>query len=117
MTGEPWFDGPTAGLVGGIGGSLIGVWGGVFGSLCGWLVPKGRGKGFLLGSQIVQAVLGVALLLTGVTALAMGQPYHVWYGFLLSGVLMTLLGAMFFFTLRKRYRDTELRKMRADELT
>jgi len=116
MTGEPWFDGRTAGLVGGIGGSLIGVLGGVFGCLCSWLVPKGRGKGLLLGGLAAMGGIGVACLLTAATALAMGQPYHVWYGFLLAGVLLTVLGGVFFGVLRKRYRAAELRKMHASEL-
>jgi hypothetical protein len=116
MTGETWFDSPTAGLIGGIGGGLIGVWGAVFGSLCSLLIPRGQGKRLLLGSMVVQAVLGVAVLLTGVTALALGQPFFVWYGLLVGGVLMTLLGCAFFFTLRRRYRAVELRKMQADEL-
>lgn len=116
MTGEPWFDGPTAGLIGGIGGSALGVLGGVFGGLCGWLVPKGRGKDLLVGMTVAMAVLGVGCLLTAATALATGQPYAVWYTFLLPGFLSALLGTIFFFTLRKRYREVELRKMHAQDL-
>lgn len=116
MTGEPWFDGPTAGLLGGIGGSVIGVLGGVFGCLCAWLVPKGQGKGLLMGAMAVTGGFGVACLLTAATALATGQPYHVWYTFLLPGGALTLFGVLFFFVLRNRYRETELRKMHASEL-
>lgn len=116
MTTEPWFDGPTAGLIGGIGGSVLGVMGGVFGSLCSWLIPKGRGKALLLGMTVAMAVLGVACLLAAATALATGQPFAVWYTFLLPGFLLTILGGVFFFVLRKRFRDVELRKMHAEEL-
>lgn len=116
MTTEAWFDGPTAGLIGGIGGSALGVLGGVFGSLCSWLIPKGRGKALLLGMTVAMAALGVGCLLTAATALATGQPYAVWYTFLLPGFLMTLLGTMFFFVVRKRFREVELRKMHAQDL-
>jgi len=116
MTGEPWFGDRTAAWIGGIGGSAVGLCGAVFGCLCSWLVPKGRGKGLLMGAMAVQFVVGVALVLAGATALATGQPYHVWYVLLLPGLVTAVLGGVFFFVLRKRYRDAELRKMHASEL-
>ena len=116
MTGEPWFDSRTAGLVGGIGGSLIGVLGGVFGYLCSWLVPKGRGKGLLLGGLAAMCVLGVACLLTAATALAMGQPYHVFYPLLLGGGIVTLVMGGLLPVLFAGYRRAEARRMQAQDL-
>lgn len=116
MVTEPWVDPRVMIWAGSIGGSLVGLWGGLFGSLCGRLVPKGKGRRWLLGSLYVQVAVGVAALLSGLVALFAGQPYAVWYPGLLLGVILTATGVPFIGMLRHLYREAELRKMQADEL-
>jgi hypothetical protein len=65
---------------------------------------------------VAGAGVGVLLLLFGLVALAAGQPYAVWYPCLLLGLLLSVLGTVFVFVMRNRYRQVELRKMQADEL-
>lgn len=113
---EPWVDPRVMIWAGSIGGSLVGLWGGVFGTLCGRLVPKGKGKPFLLGSLVVQVLIGAAGLVFGLVAVAADQPYVVWYPGLLLGLILTGTGIGFLSMLRQQYRQVELRKMKADEL-
>lgn len=108
---EPWFDGPTAGLVGGVFGGLAGLWGGAVGTVGGWLVPRGRGRGTAFALLGVGAVLGLLLVGLGVAAVVAGQPSHVWYAFLLPGGLLTALGFGFIPVMQGRFRAVEEQRM------
>ena len=111
---EPWFDQNTFGalfgsIAGGVGGSLMGGWGG----LAGWLAPKGRARGFIYASWVVFMVLGAISLAFGLYALAVGQPYGIWYPLvLIGGILTVVLGALRP-TVRRTYEQAEARKMEA----
>ena len=54
---ESWIDPKIAIYIGSIGGILVGIWGGVIGTLCGFLVPKGCGRHFLIPVLNVQSVV------------------------------------------------------------
>ncbi len=112
---EQWFDQKTAGLIGGIIGTALGITGGVIGSLSGICVQKGWKK---LIYTIYALTIAVCCILSiiGVVALICKQPYHVWYPFLLSGLLGTVLLSILFPVLRKRFTECELRKMQAKDL-
>jgi peptidoglycan/LPS O-acetylase OafA/YrhL len=73
---EPWFD-PNrwAWLPGTVLGSSIGLWG----ALTGALVPQRRGRAVVFGLGLLLAVLATASVAAGVTALATGQPFAVWF--------------------------------------
>ena len=116
MAAEPWVDPVVMTWVGSVGGSLVGVWGAVLGTAGGYLVPRGRGKGFVFGLLVAGAAVGAVALAYGVAALVAGQPYPVWYGPGLIGVILLGLSVPFVFVMRHRYREVELRRMRADEL-
>lgn len=112
----PWFDARSSAMFGGIGGAAAGVLGGVVGAAGGILAPKGKGRGFVLGSMMVGAIFGVLALLTGIVALVLGQPYHVWYPlFLLGAVLGGVMGGLIP-VVRRRYREAEQRRLDADAL-
>lgn len=114
---DPWFTEQMAGAVGGIGGGAIGVlFGGVGGTLGGMLAPRGACKRLVLGYFIGWGAIGVALLVTGVVALALSQPYHVYFPFLMMGVLVTVLSAGLTPVLNKRYREAEERRLDAEQL-
>jgi hypothetical protein len=90
-----WWTSQEAGLIGGIGGSAIGVFGGILGATIGLLAPRGIARPLVLGAQIAMAALGVVLLGAGVYAAATGQPYHVYYPLLLGGLLAAgLMGGL-----------------------
>jgi hypothetical protein len=60
--------------------------------------------------------VGVGALVTGLVALACGQPYGVWYPLLIGSFPLAVLASVFVFVARHRYRQVELRKMQAEEL-
>ena len=106
----PWFDANMwAWLPGTMYGCLLGVWG----SCAGMLAPMGKARSLVLGSCIVFTVVAAAFLVTAVIAIATGQPYGIWYGFLLPGILGMILCPMFYPLMRKRYREAEERRMHA----
>lgn len=118
MTPDPWFTEQTAGLVGGLLGGLYGglMIGGIGGGVCSVLAGKGKGKAFVMPYTISMALLGVAMLSVGLFALVSGQPYAVWYPFVLIGALGTGLGGMLVFMCRRSYLTADTRKLDAQSL-
>jgi hypothetical protein len=108
-----WFDGATAGIIGGIVGTACGIYGAALGSLAGFLIPRGRGRKFLLGMIVCTNIIGITSILIGISALLLGQPYHVWYGFVLLGGIFVFVFFPFFFVIPNAYRQAELRRMQA----
>ena len=108
-----WWGPRTAGLVGGVVGSLFGCLGGAIGLLA------GRGKGRALAMGLVKGMLGLGAisLVVGVVAVFRSQPYAVFYPLLLGGVLGVGLPSFLIPTLRRRYEELELRKMKARDLS
>ena len=113
---EPWFDENTFGaLFGAIGGGMGGVMG-TWGGLAGWLAPKGRARGLIYAFWAVFMVLGAISLALGLYALAVGQPYGIWYGpTLMGGLTLVLMGALFP-VVRKRYAEADARRMEAEAI-
>ena len=103
-----WILGPVLG--GGVGGVLCG---GIGGGVCGTLASLGRARGFVLGYYRFLAGLAIAFVALGLTGLAMEQPYHVWYPFVLTGFVMAFCIAFVYPALRKQYRLAEQRRMDA----
>ncbi len=112
---EPWFDPIRWGW---LPGTALGVLAGVWGSLAGLLAQ--RWPSLVIASLWVWLLGSAALLVTAVVALTTGQPYGVWYGLLLPGVLGTTLGVVFLLVLRPQFdalrRLAEERKMQARDL-
>ena len=104
-----WWDDRTAGLVGGIAGTVLGCLGGLIGMLAG--VGKAREFVMLLTAAIVLA--GVACLALAIVALLQTQPYCVYYPLLLLGGLSVLVMGPLRQTLRRRYQHLELRRIAA----
>ncbi len=112
MTVEPWFNPMWSflpgTLLGAVGGSGIGILAGIF-------APQGKAKGLVYGFNAFFFLAGVVLLILGVAALAMGQPYAIWYALLLPGILGTCLFGGAFWILGQRYRQAELLLMTAKD--
>lgn len=104
-----WWSERTGGWIGGITGGIAGLLGG----LIGLLVTLGKGRRFVFALMWFCIVAGVALAVFGLAALCMRQPFAVWYGPLLAGVIMTAVVSSNIRTVRKRYEAIELRRMTA----
>ncbi len=104
-----WWTGRTAGLIGGIFGSVLGCLGGLIGTLGG----MGKARRFTLGLVKAICLLGLLLTVAGIVALFQSQPYAVWYPLLLLGILGSAIMGGLLPVLRRRYEQVELRKMTA----
>ena len=107
-----WWDDRTAGLVGGIGGSILGCLGGLMGTLGGF----GKARRFVIALTILMTLSGVAALVAGLVALGGGQPYAVYYPLLLFGGVATVVCGGLLPVIRRRYAEIELRRMKAMDL-
>jgi hypothetical protein len=104
-----WWSDRDAGLIGGIGGTLLGLCGALVGTLGGC----GIARWLVLPLTVLLTLLGIASLVAGVIALSIGQPYAVFYPLLLAGILVPAVMGPMFFLMRCGYRQRELRKMAA----
>jgi len=114
---EPWFEPNHFGawygaLVGGVGGGL----GGTLGALAGMLVPRGIGRPWILGTMYVLVAAGVAQLLFGIYAWICGQPWGIWYGPVLGGIIFTAVIGGLVPVARHGYRLAEERRLEAEGL-
>lgn len=110
--GQPesaWWTERDVGLIGGIGGSAIGLLGGLVGSLGGC----GKARRFVLTLTAAVAGLGVVGLVTGLIAFVLRQPWAVCLPLLLFGILLPVVMGPMFFLLRWAYVQRELHKMAA----
>jgi hypothetical protein len=109
---EPWFE-PNQWAW--LPGTLLGVLGGTWGSLCGVLVPRGKGKAFMWASFWTFMMVGVALSSAGIVALVNEQQYGVWFSLLMAGVLTLLVIGPLGLVMRQAYRQHEQRRMQAQD--
>ena len=107
-TGQ-WFSDRSAALLGGIGGSLIGLWG----TLIGVLSSRGKARHFVLGSANALLVIGIASVVGGVMAIATAQPYTVYYPLLLIGIIVVAVCGKTRGSLSARYGQLELKRMQS----
>ena len=104
-----WWSERTAGLLGAIVGSVIGL----AGAVVGVFVARGRARRFVLLVLLGMVALGALFLGIALAAVAAGEPRHVWYPALLGGVISFALGVSLLGPVRRRYAEIELRRMRA----
>lgn len=107
-TGQ-WFSARSAGLIGGIGGGLLGLWG----ALIGVLSSRGKARGFVLGSANTLLIVGIACIIAGVIALASTQPYAVYYPLLLIGIIVVAVISKLRGALSAQYEQLELKRMQS----
>ncbi|HEV3257176.1 MAG TPA: hypothetical protein VG013_09875 [Gemmataceae bacterium] len=109
---EPWFDPMYAWLP----GTLLGVIAGSLGGLAGWLGPKGKAKALVLGGFWVLFGVSAVMLVAGLAGYFSGQPYGVWYGLGLAGLIGVLVLGLNAPQLFRWYRQAEERRMSARDL-
>ncbi len=107
-TGQ-WFGYRGTALLGGIGGTLIGLWG----ALIGVVSSRGKARRFVLGSANVLLVIGIASVVGGVVALATAQPYTVYFPLLLIGIILVAVIGKIRSSLSVRYEQLELKRMQS----
>jgi hypothetical protein len=111
---EPWFN---AAYYSWIPGTLLGCLGGLWGALVGTLAPRGKAKALVLGFGGFLLLAAVFLLAAGVVALVNGQPYGVWYGLGLAGLVGTGVMGPLMPTAVRVYRQAEERRMQAQDFS
>jgi hypothetical protein len=104
-----WWSAQTGGWIGGVAGSVMGV----IGAAIGTLASLGRGRRLVLAGLVALGVSGLLLLTVGAVALALGQPYEVWYPLLLMGVIDSVVPFSLLPSVRRRFEELELRRMRS----
>jgi len=104
-----WWSDRTAGIVGGVGGTLVGV-------LVAWLAAltaRGRARRLVLGAMAGLAAAGLGLVVAGALAVASSQPFAVWFVLLLPGLLLVSIVGSRLPAARRAYAEAELRRIRA----
>ena len=107
--GASWVGGFTTTWIGVIGGCLIGLWGG----FVGYLVPRGKARGFVIGSANLLVVAGIVVFFAGLYAIGTGQPYGIYYPLLMLGAILVFVVGWLRLGLPRRYEAVELKKMQA----
>jgi len=104
-----WYSERAAGLFGAVAGSVLGLCGALIGTLAG----LGRARGLVVGLSRAMIVLGGIALATGLVAFALGQPWYVAYGPLLTGCIALAVFGGLQRVIRARYEQIELRRIAA----
>jgi predicted benzoate:H+ symporter BenE len=112
---DVWWTGETAGWIGAIGGTAIGLVGGAIGCM-GVLVHRGKAKRIVLSLMCSVIIVCLGILALGIVALTLAQPYAVWYPCLLLGLLGTCIPGGLFPVILARYRHAEQRLLEAGAL-
>jgi len=110
---EPWFDPIHYAW---IPGTAYGCIAGLMAALVAWLVPRGRARTFILRAWFALWASAIVLLVLGIVALLTGQPWGIWYGLLLPGVIGTLVVGGNFLVILEKYREVEERRVAAKDL-
>jgi hypothetical protein len=91
------------------------VLGAMIGCFCPLCIRKGWRK-LLNNIFILVIAISAGLLVTGIVALCVKQPHHVWFSFLFFGGLGTILFSGLFPVMRKIFTNREMMKMQAEDL-
>lgn len=113
MTIQPWFD---VNHFAWIPGTAYGVVAAVLAVLVGWLVPRGKARALVLSAWFTLWVAAMVLLVIGLIALRIGQPWGVWYALLLPGAIGTAVVGANSLVIMRRYREVEERRLAAKDL-
>ncbi|MHC4941279.1 MAG: hypothetical protein ACYTHK_20305 [Planctomycetota bacterium] len=111
-----WWTETMGTYIGAYGGAGVGVAGGLYGAVGGVLAQKGKARGVVIGAHLALLALGAVTLVTGVVAVVMGQPRHVWYPLCLIGGILTCVMGPLFPPMKQRYVDAEQRRVEAERI-
>lgn len=102
-----WWSDRVGGWIGALMGTVLGTFGGIVGFLA------RRRPRFCAIFSLGIAAVGVGLLLAGLSAFLLHQPYGVWYPLVLAGLLSAGIFGMQAWRSKKSRRGEELRRMAA----
>jgi len=102
-----WWSDRMAGAVFGFGGGGLGC----LACLLAGLASRGRSRALVVGLSLGLIGLGAVAVLLGLVALALRQPYGVWFPLLAIGVLVTSVLPFRLKQFQKQYQELELRRM------
>lgn len=106
---EPWWTEQESGWLGGLVGGSIGIFGAVFGVTAG----LGKARSFVLAMALVSCGVGILMLIIGTIAVAIGQPYHVYFLFFIIGGVLAFVMGLNYPVLKRRYDQLEFQRMSA----
>ena len=112
LEGRSWF-----GLASYIPGPGLGILGGILGTLVGVFAPRGKAKKFVLGLEVATLSGSILLLVAGVVAFLSGRPHDVWYGVGFPGLLGTVVMSWMLPMTIRVYGMAEQRRLVAQDLT
>jgi hypothetical protein len=112
--GEWWTMREVAQYGGWVGGG-VGCLGGLLGATAGFLVSRGKGRKFVMGSMAVLTAMGVAALAAGIVGLMEDQPWHVKYPLLAVGIIVMSVCGLNTWLLRRIYMKVELERTSAKD--
>ncbi len=104
-----WWSAPQGGLVGGVGGSVLGILGGAIG----FLASRRRARHVVIALIATGLAAGIFALVAGVVALCLQQPFFVAYPLLLLGGISTIVLGFNAPGILRRFREDEFRKIAA----
>ena len=98
-------------------GTVLGCMCGLWGALVGILGPRGKAKLLVVWLGRVLFASSLFLLVAGGVAFVSGQPYGIWYGLGLPGMVGTIVIGCNLPMLTRVYRQAEERRISAQDLT
>ena len=88
-----------------------------FFALLGPYATLGRRRTLVFAIWLTLLAFGCVCLAAAIAALALGQPGHVIKPLAVSGVVITVIFAGLYGTLRRAYQEAELRRMQAQDIS
>ena len=112
-----WWSPQQAGIVGAVLGGVVGgvLVGAIGGGVCAPLAAKGRARAFVQSYAVFCAAVGLAILLAGLVAAMVDQPFHVWFWLFQPGLIVLLLSIGSVVLFRRAYAQHERRRLAAEE--
>lgn len=104
-----WLTSSQIGLVGGIGGGMLGL----LGALAGTLASRGKARSLVFAVLRGMLAVGIASLAALALGWWRGQPGAVLFLFFLVGAICSAVPASLLASVRRRYEELELRRMKA----
>jgi hypothetical protein len=98
---------------GGVIGAVIGASLGLIGAVVGVMGSRRTLHRAALGVMGVVAAAGVVMVMVGIAALAMKQPYAVWYPLVLGGIIGAAVFGGLIPVVRRRRQQDEMRRIQA----
>ena len=89
---------------------------GILGGVAGSLAQRNKGRSIVIGCFYTSVCVGVLFLVTGIVALLFSQPYSIWFPFVLSGTIFSVVTLGVLPAVKRAYAEAESRRLAAEEL-